>query len=173
MDLSAFARSGGRAASGDLLLKYERLTKETQALEANSLVNWTAQGELRAASGGTDQIWLHVTAAARVVLTCQRCLLPLQTDLQVTRSFRFVANEVLAEAQDETSEEDVLALQRDFDLRGLIEDELLMDIPIVPRHDVCPVPVKLAAADADFEQLSAPTDRPFDVLARLRLNKPG
>ena len=36
------------------------------------------------------------------------------------------------------SEEDLLALSREFDLHELIEDELLMALPVVPKHDECP-----------------------------------
>ncbi len=56
----------------------------------------------------------------------------------VDRSFRFVADEDTAAALDDEAEEDVLALSRSFDLLALVEDELLMALPVVPRHEVCP-----------------------------------
>jgi uncharacterized protein len=49
----------------------------------------------------------------------------------------------------------------------LIEDEVLMDLPVVPRHAVCPVPVKLATADPDFE-LAAVKPNPFAALSALK-----
>jgi uncharacterized protein len=170
LDLQSFARTAGRAAAGDLLSKYERLMQETQGLGGGNLVNWSAQGELRAA-GGDEQIWLHLVVEAAVPLTCQRCLGLVDMPLKVDRSFRFVANEEVAEQLDEEAEEDVLALDRDFDLRQLIEDELLMELPLVPRHEVCPTEVKLAVADPDFEEKSAEKDKPFAVLAQLKSGK--
>jgi uncharacterized protein len=49
-------------------------------------------------------------------------------DVEVTvdRSFRFVADERMAEAEDDASEEDLLALSRSFDLLGLLEPESLL-----------------------------------------------
>jgi uncharacterized protein len=91
--------------------------------------------------------------------------------LSVDREFRFVADEATAEALDEGSEEDLLALSREFNLRELIEDELLMDLPVVPRHDECPTQVKLASSDEDFEEANAGKPNPFAALAGLRQGK--
>jgi uncharacterized protein len=78
-----------------------------------------------------------------------------------------VDSEAQAEQQDDESEEDLLVMSRDFDLMALIEDEVLMDLPVVPRHEVCPVLVKLAAADPDFE-LESVKPNPFSALAVLK-----
>jgi uncharacterized protein len=91
--------------------------------------------------------------------------------VEVERPFRFVQDEAIAMAQDDQSEEDLLALSRSFDLIELIEDELLMDLPVAPRHDVCPVPVTLAVADADFEAAEQEKENPFAMLERLRTRK--
>jgi uncharacterized protein len=34
--------------------------------------------------------------------------------------------------------------RRALDLRALVEDELILALPMVPRHDVCPEPLPLA-----------------------------
>ena len=91
--------------------------------------------------------------------------------MQVERPFRFVADEAIAMAEDDRSEEDLLALSRSFDLVELVEDELLMDLPVAPRHDVCPVPVTLAVADEDFETAPAERDNPFALLKGLKSRK--
>ncbi len=171
LDVQAFARTAGHTAAGDLLSKYERLMQETQGLGGSNLVNWSAQGELRVEAGGGEQVWLHLEVDATLPLTCQRCLGQVDWPLAVRRSFRFVADESAAEAQDEDADEDVLALSPDFDLRQLIEDELLMELPVVPRHDVCPTDVKLAVADADFEEKLAEKPNPFAVLQQLKDGK--
>ena len=101
-------------------------------------------------------------------LTCQRCLGPVEMPVSIERSFRFVATEELAAAQDEESEEDVLVLSRDFHLLDLIEDELLMSLPVVPKHEVCPVAVKLQVADADFVDEPVEKANPFALLEQLK-----
>jgi uncharacterized protein len=87
--------------------------------------------------------------------------------VHIDRSFRFVESEAQAELEDDESSEDVLVLSQDFDLVGLIEDEVLMDLPVVPRHETCPVAIKLLAADPDFEDTPAKPN-PFAVLAGLK-----
>jgi uncharacterized protein len=127
-------------------------------------VDWTATGELRTELGDSGQVWLHLKVQATFPMECQRCLTPVDVPLDVERSFRFVADEATAEALDDESEEDLLALSREFDLRELIEDELLMALPVVPRHDECPTAVPLASSDDDFEAANAEKPNPFAAL---------
>jgi uncharacterized protein len=110
---------------------------------------------------------LHVDAHLTLPLICQRCLGPVNVTIHVQRSYRFVESEAQAELEDEESEDDLLVFSGDFDLAALIEDEVLMDMPVVPRHEVCPVPVKLAAVDVDFEAVSVKPN-PFAALAVLK-----
>ncbi len=173
LDIKAFAQANAVLSGQDMLSKYERLLAETGGLGAERAVRWEAQGEHRVDASGLAQLWLHLSAQVTLPLTCQRCLGPADIELSVARDFRFVASEAQAEAEDEEAEEDVLALTREFNLLELIEDELLMALPVVPRHEVCPTPVKLAAQDADFEAAQAEKPHPFAVLAGLKGGKPG
>jgi uncharacterized protein len=129
-------------------------------------VQWSAQGDLRNPQHVNPEIWLHLQASTALPMTCQRCLEPVDVPLSVDRPFRFVADEETAAAQDDASEEDLLALSRAFDLLGLVEDELLMEVPVVPRHDTCPAAVRLSAVDPDFEEQSP--EHPFARLRSLR-----
>jgi uncharacterized protein len=97
---------------------------------------------------------------------------PVDTQVSSDRWFRFASDEATAAVLDEESEEDVLVLSGSFDLLELVEDELLMSLPLVPFHDSCPVDVKLAVADPNFE---APETKPnpFAQLASLRVDKSG
>ncbi len=53
--------------------------------------------------------------------------------------FRFVKDEATAQAQDEVSDElDHLVHHKHFELLDLIEDELLMALPLVSLHEFCP-----------------------------------
>lgn len=168
LDVKAFAQAGAKLAGHDSLLKYERLALEAKGLHPDLLVDWQAEGELRAALGGMSQVWLRLKVRASFPMECQRCLTPVDIPLEVDRAFRFVADEATAEALDDESEEDLLALSREFDLRELIEDELLMALPVVPKHDECPTAVPLASSDDDFEEASAVKPNSFAALAGLR-----
>jgi uncharacterized protein len=127
-------------------------------------VDWTAQFEARTQPGGAREPWLHLQAQARVWRDCQRCLQPVALDLAVDRSFRFVTDEDTAAALDADSDEDLLALSRQFDLRALLEDELLLELPLVPRHEACPEP--LAAAVEPASEVAS--EHPFAALAALK-----
>lgn len=170
LDVKAFALEQGELAGQDSLSMHPRLLAEAQGPVAGRPVVWSARGEIRNPQHVQPQVWLHLTARTELPLTCQRCLQPMEASISVDRSFRFVADEATAAAEDDASEEDVLALSRAFDLVELLEDELLMELPTVPRHEVCPEPVRLTAADDDFE--AAPEKvNPFASLAQLKARK--
>ena len=171
LDVRAFAQAAGHLAGHDTLQKYERLLQETKGLGPDSPVIWTAIGELRPVPGEADQIWLHLKIDATLPMTCQRCLGPVDVRATVDRAFRFVADEETAAAQDDDCEEDLLVASHDFDLAALVEDEVLMELPLVPTHEACPVAVKLAVADEAFEDEAAAKSNPFAVLAGLKRDK--
>ncbi|MFZ2737661.1 MAG: YceD family protein [Burkholderiaceae bacterium] len=173
LDLKAFAQVGGELSGHGKLADFERLLTETRGEGATLPLNWSARGELRELLDGASQIWLYVTADTCIPLICQRCLGPVTLDLAFSRSFRFVADEATALAQDELAEEEVLVLEQDFSLLDLIEDEFLMDLPVVPRHESCPAEVKLQVADPEFEIQLEGKVSPFAVLAGLGEKKKG
>jgi uncharacterized protein len=123
-------------------------------------VRWSARGEQRRRSGEAPQVWLHLQVSVQAWLTCQRCLQPFAAPLEITRAFRFVPTEGEAETLDAESEDDVLALAPSFDLIGLIEDELVLAWPLVPRHERCSQPAHAASG--------APAPSPFAALATLK-----
>ena len=173
LDVKAFAQARGVLSGRDLLSKYGRLLGEAGGQGGDRPVQWQVRGEMHTDASGFVQVWLRLSASVTLPLTCQRCLGPADIEVAVERAFRFVATEAQAEAEDEEAEEDVLVLSRDFNLHELIEDELLMALPLVPRHEICPTEVKLAAQDADFEVANAAKPNPFAALAGLKGDKRG
>ena len=168
IDPRAFAQSLGRLADTDVLARYGRIVQECEGRGTDVPVVWTARGELRKDASGQDQVWLHLRVDATLPMLCQRCLEQVEVPLSVDRSFRFVADEAAAAAQDDDVEEDLLVLAGEFDLQQLIEDELLLALPLIARHDVCPGPVRLAAADPGFDAAAPKRPNAFAQLARLK-----
>ncbi len=141
------------------------------AADADTAVNWSAQGSLKRAAAGEGEVWLHLQAQVPVTLQCQRCLQAVQQPLQVDRHFRFVRTEEEAERLDEAAEEDVLVLGQRLNLRDLLEDELILSLPLVPRHEGnCPAPLPVPVDDLDDE---GPAPNPFAALAALRASRGG
>ncbi|WP_353235099.1 YceD family protein [Diaphorobacter ruginosibacter] len=170
LDIKAFAQAGVHLSGHDSLLKYKRVAQEAKGLHPDLHVDWQAHGEVRTVAGLGAQVWLHLTVHAAVPMQCQRCLGPVDVPIDIDREFRFVADEATAEALDDECEEDLLVLSREFDLRELIEDELLLELPAVPRHDECPSHVVMKSSDDDFEEANAQKTNPFAALASLRVD---
>ena len=167
LDVSHLALADGSLSGQSSLSKYERLAQETQGLGLENALKWSAHLQTCEGPAGHPTPWLHLTIDTVLPLICQRCLDQVDVAVNVDRWFRFVESEPVAQQQDDDSEEDLLVSSREFDLAGLIEDEVLMDLPLVPRHERCPVAPKLAVADADFEALP---EKPH-AFARLALLK--
>ncbi|MDR1967304.1 MAG: YceD family protein [Burkholderiaceae bacterium] len=168
LDVAAFADARGMLEGADSLEKYERLTLSSQA---DSSVKWQARGERRAAVDGSVRAALRLCIEADLPLTCQRCMGPVMTPVRIDRYFVFVPGETAAAALDEESEDDVLELTAALDLHALIEDELIMAMPLVPRHEQCPEQVRLSTQDAGFDDAGAAPIHPFAALAGLRHRK--
>ena len=164
LDVAALAADGA-TVSGDWpaaeLSRWQAMQSPPSDV-ASGAVHWRVRGEQRRTVGVAPQTWLHVNASASAWAICQRCLQPFEQPIEVERTLRFVADEAQAEALDAESEDDVLALQPTIDLRRLVEDELLLAWPIVPRHASC------AAPSHDASEAGAEPENPFAALAALK-----
>lgn len=169
LHVQAFAKAAASLVGEPTLAHFPRLLEETQGAGADVPVGYSARGEVRHEGQVGEAVWLHLSAQVALPLTCQRCLGTVDFPLAFDRSFRFVATEELAASEDEESQEDVLVLSRNFNVLELIEDEFLMAMPAVPKHEVCPVAVTLQVADPDFvEEGPAEKVNPFAVLEQLK-----
>lgn len=169
LDLKAFAQAGGELRGQSLLADCPRLLQEQwgDGADQNAQVRWQLQGRMVPVTGGEAQVGLALAAEVDLVLQCQRCLTPVTQSVLAERDFLFVADEATAEAMDEDSEADVLVISRDFDALSLVEDELILALPLVPRHEVCPQEVPTGVADEAFGQASE-RPNPFAALAALK-----
>ncbi len=98
---------------------------------SNFKVEWRAEGESPDA--------LVLSLQSKVQMKCQRCLNTIDEHIDVSYRFQFVKDEQAAQAYDEENDEaDALVHSRQFDLQELIEDEMLMALPLVSLHEACP-----------------------------------
>jgi uncharacterized protein len=167
VDVAAFAKQGVGVSGAWPLARLDRLCDEAHAdakPNASAQVQWRATGEIRTRRGAEPAVWLHIESDAQLSLVCQRCLQPVDTSLQARRSFQFAADEQQAAAIDADSEDDVLAISRTLNLMELIEDELLLALPLVPRHGSCPQPLTARDEGSPLEERA----NPFAVLQSLK-----
>ena len=168
LNMQAFAEAGVPLNGSTPLQILKRLAQEIKGLQPDLLINWQAKPELRVGGAGEMAIWLHLTANTTLPLTCQRCMGLVQITLQTDQWYRFVASEDVAMAEDDAAEEDLLVLGPQFDLIEVLEDELLMALPLVPMHDVCPEVPVFRAGVLDVPENPADNPNPFAALAQLK-----
>ena len=176
LDVETFAREGlsldGEWPAADLPRLADIAAPEAPATGWPA-IRWAAEGEIRTPKGSEPQIWMRLDAQAQVAQTCQRCLKPVVEGVEMSRWFRFVRDEAQAAELDMDGEDDVLALPRVLNLQELAEDELLLALPLVPRHDVCPEPLPLAEPDELDEAQEEERPNPFAALAALKKGTAG
>ena len=165
LDVAAFAAAHGSLSGSWPLRSLARLAGATVPLAdgGEDPVRWQAEGALSPLPGAGPQPALRLTAEVGVGLECQRCLQRMVVPLKVDRRLFFVVGEDAAASLDAESEDDVLALEPALDLRSLVEDELLLTLPLVPRHEVCPEPLPFAP-----EPEPPASEHPFAALAALK-----
>lgn len=168
LNMQAFASEGVPLVETTLLKNLERLAQEAQGLQPDASVRWQASAEMRPGSGAEEDIWLHLQARTSFPLTCQRCMGAVVVPLEVDQWYRFVASEEIAMMQDDESEEDLLVMEPQFDLVAVLEDELLMALPLVPMHDECPTAPVMHAADGEPAGEAEARPNPFAVLSGLK-----
>ncbi len=178
LDVAALAADGASLAGrwpGDTLPRLAESQSPPQDM-ALPEVDWAVQGERRPVTGSEAELWLSLQIKTTGWLTCQRCLQPFQVPLVLDRRLRFVRGEAAAEALDAEIEDDVLALSRSLNLRELVEDELLLALPLVPRHESCPAPLAMASeAEPLPDEAPGAPDRPnpFAILQSLKRGQGG
>lgn len=184
LDVKAFIEAGAQL-TGELPLADAARLASSASAEADVArmppVSWQATGRTVPQRVGEPELWIDLEAQAHVDMECQRCLHPVREHLEVSRSIRFARDEAEAARLDADSDDDVLAVSRQFHLLELIEDELIMAQPIVPRHDACPTDVAalmqneaetpVPGAAANPQALAEPVaekPHPFAALAALK-----
>jgi uncharacterized protein len=175
VDLRRFARESQRVDGAFAIRRLVRLLEGLPeqplvrdvnvAAEQDVGVVWfslTGQMQL----GRKPQVVLKVQA--QILLTCQRCMQPMTFTVNESVLFDVVRQESAlddandAEPLDPDTPEELVADPR-FDIEQLIEDQLILAVPYVPKHDSC-----TAAATPSEEEPEAPRLSPFGSLAALK-----
>jgi len=109
---------------------------------------------------------LQGTLATTLKLTCQRCLAPVDMSVSAEVDVWLLDDEARAERL--ADEEDyVVCEDGQIDLPALLEDELILAMPLVARHEDCDTLVPLAAPEMEPEA-PAKKENPFQMLAGFK-----
>lgn len=162
LDSAEFARLGAQLSGTFPISQMHRLAGLLADQEGE--VHWHASGRRQDVGDRRERDWLELGWSATVRLPCNRCTQPVAVDLAGDRRFALLPDEDSAARLDEEAEDfDALVHSAHFDLKGLIEDEIIMTLPLAPAHPDCPLPGG-EALDVDAE----PEPNPFSALASLK-----
>lgn len=110
--------------------------------------------------GANGELMLHLEVSGVLPLACQRCLKSVAFDLDVDNLLQLVPEGAeLSQEELEDDTRDFLPVARELNVVDLVEDEILLTLPVAPRHEKCGLP---GAADAG-ERIN-----PFAKLAGLK-----
>ena len=87
--------------------------------------------------GRVDQrgsLSLHVSISGAVGLTCQRCLGSMPYTVEVERTLYLARNEAELERLDALPDSDAIQAGERLSLVDLVEDEVLLSLPLAPMH---------------------------------------
>lgn len=173
LNLQEFAQRG-QALHGSLsVAELPRLAASLHADAAqlrDLRVHWSLRGEMRELPGGAAQALVRLRVRAELPMTCQRCLQASPQPIDDEAVLRLVDDEPELDLEELESDEEAFCARHPVDVLELIEDQLILALPLVPMHASCPQPLAPAGAgEAPAEPAAA---SPFAVLAALR-NKPG
>ena len=85
---------------------------------------------------GRRALWLKVDGALQLV--CQRCLGALEFPLHIDVSLQLAATQAEVDAAPlEAEGPEQIVAGREMPVRDIVEDEVLLAIPLAPRHERC------------------------------------
>ncbi|MDH5737139.1 MAG: YceD family protein [Gammaproteobacteria bacterium] len=111
--------------------------------------------------------------AGKVSLTCQNCLEPLWHGITLPYFLQVVSADAVKDLQAKGADKSldllVWATEQPLALVELIEDELMLDLPMIPRHQDCVLPESAGAEENGTVTLNAGTVRnqPFAGLKQI------
>lgn len=157
VDSMQFAREAGVLAGSVPVAQLGRLA-DLLADASGALVC-----ELRGGRDGEGKSYLDLKVGGSVNLRCQRCLGALPFAVAIDSRLMLVASE-----EDWTDEElaedgpDAIEASRELAVLPLVEDEILLALPIAPRHENCRPPGETGEAETEHRP------SPFAALAKLK-----
>jgi uncharacterized protein len=154
IDSPDFARHAGSLHGSVSVARLTRLADQLVD-QAGSLVF-----ELHGVRDDEGKSFLTLRVTGSLMLRCQRCLSAMPYEVAIDSKLLLVApGEQWPEEELEDDRMDAIEASRELAVLALVEDEVLLALPVVPRHERCGLPVTT-------ETQSRPS--PFAALAKLK-----
>ena len=149
-----------------------RLAKEASSVNPGDGFVWQMETHFENSPGSEPRQILDLALKGRLHLVCQRCLQDCAVNLDEKRRFVLVATE--AEADDyplEDEEQEPLVASQHFNLLETIEDEVLLSLPLIPKHPegFCEPHATVFGLE-DEDEGSDERENPFNILKNMKKN---
>jgi uncharacterized protein len=139
IDSLAFAREGG-LLQGELPAANLARVLDMLADTAGGL-NYRVQGRIGSQNGPQNRPQLLLEVDGSLSVCCQRCLEGIDYPVRIRSLLELVKDgEELTQEEIEDDSKDFLSAQKELDVVELIEDEVILDLPVAPRHENCSLP---------------------------------
>ncbi len=166
IDSFSFCQNHEQSEGQAKIADFPRLVSECAKRDA--ILKWSLRGGFNQL--GLAQLSLSVTV--QVQLVCQRCLTPFEFAIDSQSELILAKNDDHADEVErmlEDDEIDVVVGSKTFNIKELIEDEVLLAIPQSPKHAVCPDAVSALSgvAVAAIDDQASKKVSPFAVLKKL------
>jgi uncharacterized protein len=159
IDAFEFCRLNERREGDIPVADLGRVSQDTA--DKSGAISWSLQGGRD--SQGHPQLTL--AASGQVKLMCQRCLTPFSFDIESETALVLAQDEASVDAIEALIDDesvDVIAGSHAMNIVELIEDEVLLSMPLSPKHDVCPDQAALEALKKTEKE------SPFAALKNLK-----
>lgn len=154
IDSLSFVRDGGSLQRELPIAGLTRL--QDWLVDTGGVISYRVEG----AYGEAGEPQLRVSIDGVLQLRCQRCLEAMSFPLELFSVLELVDSEAdLSQEEIEDDSKDYLPAQKELDVVALIEDEIILALPVVPRHESCSPPVPESGAG---------NVSPFAALASLK-----
>jgi uncharacterized protein len=159
----------------------EEIQKRVQEFDPlTQSVDWELDSWIDEIPGGELQYRIGLKVQLSYPLECQRCLQNYEEDLQIVS--QFILKNTIEEVEAcplDNDDEDALLNSHQFDLIELLEDEILLNIPLIPKHPqvLCDAQYIYVPQIMDAENLSSDlleesktAKNPFSSLKKLKFD---
>lgn len=170
IDPFRFANTG-RELEGELALA--DMPRLAESLHHNEGVVTVS---MRFAIDATGTPYMQGHFETTLSLTCERCLQELTMPLEIDTLLGLVRHEKLADKLDEQYEPWVIEDNDLADPATVVEDELILALPLVPKHDEDCVPGEAwfsgdEEQEQEREEKPDKPESPFSILSELKSKK--
>ncbi|MDR2614189.1 MAG: DUF177 domain-containing protein [Candidatus Accumulibacter sp.] len=135
IDSLAFAREGGSLQGEVPVVELTRVL-DLLAVPAGDLA-YRVEGRMEPRK--RPQLAVKVDGVLSVC--CQRCLEGIDYPVRIRSVLELIGDEEeLTREEIEDDSKDFLVAQKELDVVALVEDEIILDLPVAPRHGNCVLP---------------------------------